>query len=1116
MLGDLTSGTMFGPADAMNPNGKYRPYLSYMPVDLPDRSWPGQQITKAPTWCSVDLRDGNQALIRPMDFDQKLQLFELLVRVGFREIEIGFPSANDVEFGFARHLIENGLLLNDVWPQVLTQARGALIKKTFDAIKGAERAIVHVYNPTSEQQRRIVYRTDAAGVRATAVEAVQLIRALADDTDSEIALEYSPESFTATELRVALDVCNAVVDAWEPDAKRPLILNLPATVELSTPNIYADQIEWFCRNVNSRSSLSISLHTHNDRGTAVAATELGLLAGADRVEGTLFGNGERTGNVDLVTVAMNLFSQGINPGLDFREMKQIVRTVTECNSIPVHPRHPYAGQLVFTAFSGSHQFAIDRGLTHRSLTSAVRWDVPYLPIDPADIGRDYEADAIRINNQSGGYGVAHVLRVQYDWHVPKALTREFTDTVVKSAGDTDITDELGARFQKEYIQQENPYGFVDFTVESADSDTDEVICCLTVDSIAERKLLHGRGKSPLSACHDALLLSGCIAFEIVSCHKHSTNTDADRQSIAYVQIETQDRRRRFGAGIDINANRATAKALLSALNRVSEIRTYVLPDFKKAIETEYHCRIPRDMETEFESCMNLIPNVSTSDLPANAIWEAFRNEFVEPDGPIRFVDGQVDTDHSIKDAAPVTCQLKLVVDGETKLVYGKGRGTIEACINAVQGAELGEQFSKLEVFKDGYKAQTTGENSDVPAIAFVNIAVSGRGRRYGVGIDSSTEIAEVKAVISALNRTLQIRVQKPEEFIKLMDDSFSVRIPDGMQHEFLSLMNQQLSREGKPFSTKWVWDQFLGEFVDRISPYEFVEFNTRPSDEFAGKKVCELVLKQNGMLTSLRGVGVGALDAAKNAIMNGTNDRGAYLSDFRILDFEESAKGAGTNAEAIAFVSIDLDHYAVKYGVGIHQDTATARVKALIAAVNRSYRKQEYCEYELFEAMRTEFGCELPDEMYAEFTDVMQSLVGPSGDPIPTRLIWDRFAEEYLKRAVPYKVVKSITISDAENNDLDVCELALDVEGKRREGVGRGRNAVAACQDALSKCGFPNFEMIYFGEHSRNGVGEESVAYVQIEVTGQRRSFGVGIGPNSDHASVKAVVSALNRVHTEN
>lgn len=1108
----LASGLAMTPSDAMDPRGKYRPYLSYLPVHLADRKWPEKQISIAPTWCSVDLRDGNQALIRPMGFDQKLLFFQLLKRIGFKEIEIGFPSANDVEFGFARHLIEGKLLGPDVWPQVLTQARASLIRKTFEAIAGAERAIVHVYNPTSEQQRRIVYRTDAAGVRATAVGAVQLIRQLSADMGVPIALEYSPESFTGTELRVSLDVCNAVIAAWEPGPNRPLIINLPATVELSTPNVYADQIEWFCRNVDARESLSISLHTHNDRGTAIAATELGLLAGADRVEGTLFGNGERTGNVDIVTLAMNLYSQGINPQLDLRDITQIVRTVSECNNLPVHPRHPYAGQLVFTAFSGSHQFAIDRGLTHRSLTSARHWDVPYLPIDPTDIGRDYEADAIRINNQSGGYGVAHVLRTQYDWHLPKAMTREFTDTVVKSAGNKDITDELGARFRQEYILREHPFAFVDFTIVRADAN--EVHCCLTVDTLSERKMLHGFGKSQLHACRDALLQVGCLPFEVVSFHKHSTNTDADQQSIAYVQIETRDRRRRFGAGIDINAGRASAKAILSAINRASEIRKYPLADCRKAMEAEYHCRIPADMEFEFEACMSRIPNTSERELPATVIWEAFCREFVEPEGPIRFVSVKYKSSSVEKrlDAPSTTCVLQISVYGEIQHLEGTGGGTIEACVNAIQEARLGEEFGKIEIAGDGYHAATTGENADVPGIAFVNISVAGRGKKYGVGIDVNTTKADVRAVISAVNRTLQHRPQSSESFSKIIYQEFGFGIPEGMRNEFNSFMYQRGIRGQQPLSVKWVWDQFASEFIDRVTPYEFKAFQWHTCHESEDVVKCELLLQRGGVDTAFRGVGVGTLDAAKDAIIKAAEDQNEVFPTFRLLDFEEHSMGAGTNARAIAFVSISINRNAVKYGVGIDSDTTLARVKALVAAINRSYRRYEYSEHELFEAMRTEFGYELPEEMYAEFTDSMKSLINSSGDPVPTRRIWERFSEEYVDRNEPFSVVSYNTVSDSEDSSVDVSSFAIRKYGESLQLSGRGRNAVAAFHDALTAVSVPTFEIHYIGEHSIFKGTDECVAYVQIETPEHERFFGIGTGPNSDHASVRAVVSALNRL----
>ena len=418
------------------PIHKYRPFPS---IDLPDRRWPTQVIDRAPLWCSVDLRDGNQALVEPMGPDRKRRMFDLLVKLGFKEIEVGFPSASETDFAFVRELIDQRLVPDNVTIQVLTQARPELIERSFDAIRGARRAIMHLYNSTSTLQRRVVFGLDKPGIVDIAVNAAKLIRELAAGMpETDVVYQYSPESFTGTELDFAVEICEAVMDVWRPTPDKKTILNLPATVEMATPNIYADQIEWFGRNIHDRDCITLSVHPHNDRGTAVAATELAVMAGAERVEGTLFGNGERTGNVDIVTLALNLFSQGIEPGLVITDIDDIVRTVEHCNQLPVHPRHPYAGELVYTAFSGSHQDAIKKGLAERATEIArgnAVWDVPYLPIDPADVGRTYDA-VIRVNSQSGKGGVAYLLEREYGLSLPRLLQIEFSQVIQKIADAT--------------------------------------------------------------------------------------------------------------------------------------------------------------------------------------------------------------------------------------------------------------------------------------------------------------------------------------------------------------------------------------------------------------------------------------------------------------------------------------------------------------------------------------------------------------------------------------------------------------------------------------------------------------------------------------------------------
>src|SRR5204862_548285 len=435
------------------PIHKYRPFPT---IDLPDRRWPAQVIDRAPMWCSVDLRDGNQALVEPMGPDRKRRMFDLLVKLGFKEIEVGFPAASETDFVFIRELIEQRLVPDDVTIQVLTQARAEQIERSFESIRGAKRAIMHLYNSTSTLQRRVVFGLDKAGITDIAVTGARQIRDLAVAMpETDVIYQYSPESFTGTELDYAVEVCEAVMDVWRPTPDRKVILNLPATVEMATPNIYADQIEWFSRNIRNRDSIVLSLHPHNDRGTAVAAAELGVMAGADRIEGTLFGNGERTGNVDVMTLALNLFSQGIDPGLEIRDIDDVVRTVEYCNQLPVHPRHPYAGELVYTAFSGSHQDAIKKGFEALAKRNDEFWEVPYLPIDPKDLGRTYEA-VIRVNSQSGKGGVAYLLKADYGLDLPRGLQIEFSKRV------QEMTDRTGkemtsqgswSRYERTYLRR---------------------------------------------------------------------------------------------------------------------------------------------------------------------------------------------------------------------------------------------------------------------------------------------------------------------------------------------------------------------------------------------------------------------------------------------------------------------------------------------------------------------------------------------------------------------------------------------------------------------------------------------------------------------------------------
>jgi 2-isopropylmalate synthase len=549
-------------------------YRAFPQVDLPDRQWPSRVIDRAPTWCSVDLRDGNQALVNPMTLDQKLRMFALLVDTGFKEIEIGFPSAAEVEFEFTRTLIERGLIPDDVFPQVLTQSRDHLIRRTFAAIEAAPRAIVHLYNSTSELQRRVVFQSDRAGVKRIATEGTALVRELADASSADIVFEYSPESFTGTELDYAVEVCDAVVDIWNPSPERRMILNLPATVELATPNVYADQIEWFLRHVQRRDRIILSLHTHNDRGTAVAATELALLAGAERVEGTLFGNGERTGNVDLVTVALNLYTQGVDPGLQLDNLSRLIEVSDYCTEIPVGVRHPYAGELVFTAFSGSHQDAINKGMSARpkattNSKSEPPWEVPYLPIDPTDLGRSYEA-IIRINSQSGKGGVAYIMESEYGCQLPKTMQPEFGQVVQELSdrvGREIETREIWEEFEREYLRAPGPVAFVDYAISTDADDTSLMTGILVIEHAGERKELTGAGNGPIDALKDALASAGLADFRLTHYSEHALGEGSSATAIAYIQIDYHGGLRRYGVGTHPNIAKASAKAMLSALNR---------------------------------------------------------------------------------------------------------------------------------------------------------------------------------------------------------------------------------------------------------------------------------------------------------------------------------------------------------------------------------------------------------------------------------------------------------------------------------------------------------------------------------------------------------------------
>jgi 2-isopropylmalate synthase len=543
------------------PSGKYRPFA---PVSLPDRTWPGRTLNAAPAWCSVDLRDGNQALIEPMTSARKLRMFEQLVRMGFKEIEIGFPAASQTEFNFTRELIEGGRIPEDVTVQVLTQARPELITRTFESLRGVRRAIVHLYNSTSTTQRRVVFKLDRAGIVAIAVKGAELIRKLGElQSGSQWIFQYSPESFTGTELDFAVEICDAVTAVWEPTPTRKAILNLPATVEMATPNIYADQIEWFSRHVARRDSVIISVHPHNDRGTGVAAAELAMLAGAERVEGTLFGNGERTGNVDIVTLALNLYTQGVAPGLDFSNINAIAHCAQACTQLPIHPRHPYVGDLVFTAFSGSHQDAIKKGLA--ALDPAGIWDVPYLPIDPADVGRSYES-IIRVNSQSGKGGIAYLLERDYQLALPRRLQIEFS-RVVQAAADTsgkELTSrELWDLFEAEYLTATGPMAYRSHQLTTSGDGADRERMTLQIQDGGSSVILHGSGTGPIDAAVRALNLP----IDVVGYGEHSCGTGSDAVAVAYVEVSTSNGVLLFGVGRHSNIITASLLALISGVNR---------------------------------------------------------------------------------------------------------------------------------------------------------------------------------------------------------------------------------------------------------------------------------------------------------------------------------------------------------------------------------------------------------------------------------------------------------------------------------------------------------------------------------------------------------------------
>ena len=547
-----------------NPTDKYS---AFKPIDLKNRNWPNKLIEKAPIWCSVDLRDGNQALIEPMGAERKNRMFDLLCKLGFKEIEVGFPSASKTDFDFVRDLIENKKIPSDVNIQVLTQAREELIINTFDSLKGASKAIVHFYNSTSTLQRKVVFDQDKDGIKKIATDAAELIKRLAtENTSTEWTFEYSPESFTGTELEYAREVCDEVVEILKPVSKNKIIINLPATVEMSTPNIYGDQIEWMNNNLKNRKDICLSLHPHNDRGTAVAASEFGLMAGADRVEGTLFGNGERTGNVDIVTIALNMLTQGIEPELDFSNINSVMREVEYCNQLPVHPRHPYAGDLVFTAFSGSHQDAIKKGFQAIKKSNDPKWEVPYLPIDPADLGRNYEA-VVRINSQSGKGGVAFLLEKDHGVSLPRRLQISLSQKIQKLADESGkeiSSSEIWDIFEKSYLQPVNNFSYI----KHASSSKQEMHSLeLTMNMNDRETIIQGSGNGPIDSFINGLSNEVGVNIKVADYHQSAISSGSDAKAAAYIELENNGETF-WGVGIHPNTTRASFDAIIVGLSKL--------------------------------------------------------------------------------------------------------------------------------------------------------------------------------------------------------------------------------------------------------------------------------------------------------------------------------------------------------------------------------------------------------------------------------------------------------------------------------------------------------------------------------------------------------------------
>ena len=549
----------------------YKRYQRVPVMNYPEREWPNKEIEKAPIWCSVDLRDGNQALVEPMVVEEKIEMFNMLVQMGFKEIEIGFPAASQIEFDFLRQLVERRLIPDDVTVQVLTQCRDHLLKRTFESIQGIPKAVVHIYNSTSTLQRDVVFHMDREEIKQIAIDGVDMVKKYMKDYDGKVILEYSPESFTGTEMDFALDICNAVQRAWGPTPDNKMIINLPSTVEMTTPNVFADQIEWMSKHLENRESIVLSVHPHNDRGTGVAAAELALLAGADRVEGTLFGNGERTGNVDILTIAYNMFSQGIDPELEIGDIKKIAEVYERCTKMHIDPRHPYAGKLVFTAFSGSHQDAINKGMHALMERKSEIWQVPYLPIDPSDIGREYEP-VVRINSQSGKGGVAFVMDSFFGFKLPRGMHKEFADVIQKIAekqGEV-APEQIMEEFRIEYLDRKEPYHFrkckiTDF--ESGDQFT--TVAVVTYSDHGETKQFEGVGNGPIDAVKRGLEEELGISIKVLDYSEHALTSGSGAQAASYIHLMDQKTGKvTYGVGISSNITRASLRGIFSAVNRL--------------------------------------------------------------------------------------------------------------------------------------------------------------------------------------------------------------------------------------------------------------------------------------------------------------------------------------------------------------------------------------------------------------------------------------------------------------------------------------------------------------------------------------------------------------------